>query len=348
VNSIEYHNYETIDVLLSTYEHHSNFLPWIEIGKQYTKFRVWIIPLNDCGINTDYIENKIKHIYNPKGLIIVSVTACSNVTGVITDIDTIYTIIKKYNQTNNIKLFADCATLAPYKKINCSKLNGMFISGHKFIGGTGTPGILIADKNLFSKSKPFIQGGGCIEYANEKTIEYAHSLEEREMAGTPNIVGIIRLNKVFDIFNANYEEIENKETLLTKYVYGKFNEIHKRNSKLNVLFPMCELNKRLPIVSFYIKGVHFNLITAILSDYYGIQVRGGVACCGMLGNYLSKTIKINGWCRITFSWYMTNDEVDYILKSVEEVTNNIEQYKNKYTQDAKTNLFIIVEDSYFE
>lgn len=330
VNSIDYDKYNNVHVFISKYEHHSNYLPWFEKRHERNNFNIWISPLKGCDIDIDFIENKIKELYQPNNLYIISVTGCSNVTGIITDLDKLNNIVKKYNKNNNIKLFADCATLAPYRKINCGILNGMFFSGHKFIGGYGTPGVLIADKNLFNKQKPFIQGGGCIEYANDEIVKYSDKIEDREMAGTPNIIGIIKLGKVFDILNSMYDQMIKREHELTNYVFSKFELIKKNNPNLNVLFPMCGLNHRLPIVSFYIKGIHFNLITAIMSDYFGIQVRGGIACCGILGNHLYKKSKINGWCRITFSWYMSNDEINYILKTIDHIAKHIEEYKEKY------------------
>lgn len=44
--------------------------------------------------------------------------------------------------------------------------------------------------------------------------------------------------------------------------------------------------KRLGIISFYIEGIHFNMVIKLLSDKYGIQLRGGCACAGTYAHFL--------------------------------------------------------------
>ena len=44
--------------------------------------------------------------------------------------------------------------------------------------------------------------------------------------------------------------------------------------------------KRLGIISFYIEGMHFNMVVKLFSDRYGIQLRGGCACAGTYGHFL--------------------------------------------------------------
>jgi len=38
VNSIDFKNYKNINIIISLYEHHSNYLPWIEKSKLYILF----------------------------------------------------------------------------------------------------------------------------------------------------------------------------------------------------------------------------------------------------------------------------------------------------------------------
>ena len=38
----------------------------------------------------------------------------------------------------------------------------MFISPHKFIGGPGTPGVLVARRELFRNRVPSMPGGGTV------------------------------------------------------------------------------------------------------------------------------------------------------------------------------------------
>lgn len=76
----------------------------------------------------------------------------------------------------------------------------MFISGHKFLGGAGTPGVLICKKRLFSQNKtPVVPGGGTVLFVSRNTHTYLDNIEEREEGGTPDILGSIRLGLVFQM-----------------------------------------------------------------------------------------------------------------------------------------------------
>lgn len=44
--------------------------------------------------------------------------------------------------------------------------DAIFFSPHKFVGGPGTPGILIAKKNLFRNKVPHGVGGGTVQYVS--------------------------------------------------------------------------------------------------------------------------------------------------------------------------------------
>ena len=81
---------------------------------------------------------------------------------------------------------------------------------------------------------------------------------------------------------------------------------------------------------FIIREIHFNLIVKLLSDRFGIQVRGGCACAGTYGHFLLEvsydrshqiTEKINhgdlsekpGWVRVSLHPVMTDEEVHYFM-----------------------------------
>jgi len=317
---IDYSKYRRVNVVISISEHYSNYLPWMKIRKENRNVTVWYIPLNDFGqIDLNLLESFLKKSLIPEDLTIISMTACSNVTGIKTNLEKLQSIVSKYNLYKNIKTFIDLACLAPYDVFDGNAFTGFFFSGHKFVGGNGTPGVLIVDKSLVQKDIPFMVGGGTVNLATGKMIEYKENIEERESAGTPNIIGIIKLKKVLEL-NDNYMNIiKRNEDILTKYIHNRLMEMKKVYNKLEVIFLNKSIENRLPIICINISGMHYNEIVKILSDKFGIQTRGGNSCAGLLGNY----INIIGWCRITFSWYMSMDEVNYILNAILHILKNI-------------------------
>jgi selenocysteine lyase/cysteine desulfurase len=84
------------------------------------------------------------------------------------------------------------ACAAPYVHIDMhpaetdAYLDAIYFSPHKFLGGPGTPGILIFNKNIYKNKIPDQPGGGTVIYSNPwKTHEYVTNTEQKEDGGTP-------------------------------------------------------------------------------------------------------------------------------------------------------------------
>ena len=116
------------------------------------------------------------------------------------------------------------------------------------------------------------------------------------------------------------------------------------------------IRDRLGVISFYIEGIHYNLIVRILNNKYGIQTRGGCACAGTYGHFLLEvsyeksteiTEKINlgdlsekpGWVRWSLHPTMKNEEVQLMITALKDIAENIDSYKNDYKYDNRTNIF---------
>ena len=116
------------------------------------------------------------------------------------------------------------------------------------------------------------------------------------------------------------------------------------------------VDDRLGILSFYVEDVHYNLMTTLLNDCFGVQVRGGCSCAGTYGHYLlhvdpmrSKRItdKIDhgdmsekpGWVRLSLHPTMTDDELQYILHAIRHIIKNADTLARDYTYCTETNAF---------
>src|SRR4029078_11606141 len=67
--------------------------------------------------------------------------------------------------------FFDFAAAAPYVSIEMDPpgdplgyKDAVFISPQQFIGGPGTPGVLVARRELFTNRVPSVPGGGTVQY----------------------------------------------------------------------------------------------------------------------------------------------------------------------------------------
>ncbi|XP_033107434.1 cysteine desulfurase SufS-like [Anneissia japonica] len=345
-------------VFVGPYEHHSNILPWKEAGATVHRIR----DTTHGNIDTRHLRSLLKKYSNSSYSLIGCFSAASNVTGVITDTRSITSILHEYGALS----FWDYATAAPYLDIDMNptsnEQNGdfskdaIFLSPHKFVGGPGTPGILIAKRRLFRNSVPTNCGGGTVLYVTRDTHIYLKNPEEREEGGTPAIVESIRAGLVFQLKDAiGTELIEKRENEFVKLAFEKF----KKTPEIVILGSTTA--KRLPIFSFLVrhpqsnKLLHHNFVAVLLNDLYGVQVRSGCACAGpyaqdLLGidEELAKKftyflldsqgrkeihkdsgdiaeemeIMKPGFTRLNLPYFASHEVVKYILDAVVDVAKN--------------------------
>jgi selenocysteine lyase/cysteine desulfurase len=256
--------------------------------------------------------------------------------------------------------FVDFACSAPYDKIDMHpedplcKLDAVFFSPHKFLGGPGSAGILIFDKHLYdSQFSPDQPGGGTVKWTNPwGGYSFYDDVELREDGGTPPFLQTIKAALCIKLKEEMGEQaMLKRDKQIKEYVFGRLKEIHN----LHVLAENIE--DRLPVFSFYIDDLHYNLGVKLMNDRFGIQLRGGCSCAGTYGHYLLHVSKQNsrkitdmieqddlsekpGWIRMSFHPSMKDDEVKYILDSVYELSVNHKEWAAEYDYDPHHNFFI--------
>ena len=330
---------ETI-VLISKAEHHSNHLPW----KHFPVTLIYVPLLPNGLINTEFLERElVKYQRHPN--IIASFSATSNVTGVYQETDRVSQLVHQYGGI----ICWDFAASAPYVEFKLHKsdtsgdyYDAVFISTHKFFGGVETPGILIAGKDLFKNDVPYCPAGGTVRFACPTYQTYSQDIETKETGGTPNIVGSIKAGLVFEFKSWYQSYIDYWDQTMVPYIQSKLIKI----PNLKLINPVSNLH-RLPVFSFMIDSLHYNLIVVLLNDR-GIQSRGGISCCSLLAQDLLKITPSQqkqihdqivsdqgnpanyGWCRVSFHYTMPMSLVDYIIYAITYVANYGEKFKQLY------------------
>lgn len=334
-------------VFITHMEHHSNQTSWLE-----TIADVVIIEPNEEGlINFDHLKELLK-LYENRKLKIGSFSACSNVTGIQNE----YYKLARLMHQNGGFCFVDFAASAPYVNINMhpgdpmDKLDAIFFSPHKFLGGPGTSGVLIFDSKLYQRNVPDHPGGGTVDWTNPwGQHKFISSIEAREDGGTPGFLQAIKTALSINLKNEmGVENIIKREEELLEILFEEFEKIPEIHLLAN------NVKERLGVISFYAEEIHYNLFVKLLNDRYGIQVRGGCSCAGTYGHYLLHvdptrsqriTEKINegdlsekpGWVRLSLHPTMTNDELLYILRAIKEVVENHKEWAEDYDYSNKTN-----------
>jgi len=327
-------------VFISHMEHHSNQTSWLE-----TLADVEIIPCIDAKhIDIEAFKELLEQ-YKDRPLKIASVTACSNVTGLQPDYYQIAELIHQYNGY----CFVDFACSAPYVSIDMhptdkrQQLDAIFLSPHKFLGGPGTSGVLIFNKELYKNKIPDHPGGGTVLWTNPwKEHRYFDDIEMREDGGTPGFIQTIRtalavkLKEQMGVDNILAREHEILEQLLPAL---------QQIDNVDILAE--EFTNRLGVISFNIKDLNYNMGVKLLNDRFGIQTRGGCSCAGTYGHLLMGIDKETshkivqqieqgddsdkpGWIRLSIHPTTSDEEVAYIINAIKDLATHYQDWQKDY------------------
>ncbi|WP_405252683.1 aminotransferase class V-fold PLP-dependent enzyme [Dokdonia sp. Asnod3-C12] len=342
-------------VFISHMEHHSNQTTWLE-----TTAKVVVVPAKEDGLFCiEMFENELLK-YENHPFKIASITACSNVTG----IQTPYHDVARLMHAHGGLCFVDFACSAPYVNIDMhpanpeERLDAVFFSPHKFLGGPGSSGVLIFNKGLYKNVVPDNPGGGTVSWTNPwGEHKYIDNIEEREDGGTPGFLQTIRtalsikLKEEMGVGN-----IINREHELIDIIWKELNEV----PDINIL--ASNHKDRLGVISFYISDLHFNLAVKMLNDRFGVQTRGGCSCAGTYGHYLlnvdqktsnSLTCEIDagnlihkpGWIRMSIHPTLTNEEVLYACSAIKELASNHKEWSEDYRYQTHSNEYLHRDDA---
>jgi selenocysteine lyase/cysteine desulfurase len=350
-------------VFRSHMEHHSNDITWRE-----TIAETAYVDFDSHGrVSLEHLGRQLE-AYADRPLRIGTFSAASNVTGILNDT----TAIARVLHAHGALAFFDYAASGPYVDIDLHPAGGApgghpleagrgpgrpdeaaakdaaFFSVHKFLGGPRTPGLLVANRKLFTNRVPSEPGGGTVLYTSPTEHVYLHDFFRRETGGTPPIVGSIQAGLAFDLKHAiGTARIRRVEEDYLRRALAEWT----RDPHLEILGNLEA--ERLGVVSLIFRSVHHNLASALLNDFFGIQVRGGCMCAGPYGHELlhidqrvSLAIKHQleeghigvkpGWVRICFSPVTGEREFQTLLEGVAFVAKHGRDHYDRYTLDDTT------------
>ncbi|XP_059483305.1 uncharacterized protein LOC132201285 [Neocloeon triangulifer] len=345
-------------VFVGPCEHHSNLLPWREIGAKIIR----IPETKDGFLDLDNLKCQLEAHSQLNQQMIGCFSAASNITGVMADDVATTLLLHQFGAL----AFWDYATAAPYVKIDMNPLlhgagessvnkDAIFFSVHKFVGGVQTPGVLIAKKSLFKNKTPNGCGGGTVFFVSRDDHKYLKDVELREEGGTAAIVESVRAGLAMQLKESvGVQAIMAREEQIVKNVLAHIKTV----PELLLLGPLTHsCNQRLAIFSFMVRHprgtfLHHNFICTILNDVFGIQARGGCACAGpyaqdLLGinedlakkyeDILIEDSRLDrthlrrqeehsnyemlrpGFARISLPYFMSDNEVAFVLEALKMV-----------------------------
>lgn len=345
-------------VIITHMEHHSNQTTWVECLCDLA-----IIQRDSAGLPDLNHLHEILQQNKDRKLIIGSFTACSNVTGIITPCHEMAKIIHEFGGY----CFIDFSASAPYVKIDMhppqknQHLDAIFFSPHKFLGGPGSSGVIVFNKDLYHNAVPDHPGGGTVLWTNPwGEHHFFEDIEIREDGGTPGFLQGIRASLAI-LLKEEMEVkqmLEREHELVTRLMTGL-----AQIPELNI-FEHQQMN-RIGFVSFAMHGVHHNLIVRLLNDRFGIQTRGGCSCAGTYGHFLfnidyEKSKKLTrqidlgdlsakpGWVRVSIHPTMTDAEIDFIVEAIKAISANYQEWAQDYLFNIHTGDFEALTENNFK
>lgn len=326
-------------VFVGPFEHHSNELPWRESIAE-----VVTIPEDADGhVDLARLEAELVR-FADRPLKIGSFSAASNVTGIVSNTCAIADLLHRHGALS----FWDFAAAGPYVDIEMypqcaehplAQKDAVVLSPHKFVGGPGTPGVLVVRRELLHNRVPAVVGGGTVAYVNPTEHRYIDDPVHREEGGTPAIIESIRAGLVFQLKQAvGVDVIRAHEESYWKRAVAAW----AANRAIEVLGNTR--SERLSIVSFVIRRpsgryLHHNFVVAVLSDLFGIQSRGGCSCAGpyghrLLGIDIERSHEFEheithgcegikpGWTRVSFNYFISETVFEYLVAAVDLVATH--------------------------
>ena len=297
---IEAHKKTGNRIITTSIEHPSVY----NVFKKYEKDGFDVVYL---GVdNTGHIDiEQLKQAINDK-TIFVSVMYVNNEIGSVQNITEIGNAIKSIN--SKCAFHVDFVQgFSKYKiDVKKSKIDFLSVSSHKF---NGPKGVGILYKNRDCRIDPMILGGG---------------QQQGFRSGTLNTTGIIGTTVASK--NA-YENLEDSAKMLKELRDYTIDELSKINDKYGIIYFNTNKDDNFAphIVSVSFKGIRAEVMLHALEEK-NIYVSAGSACSSH-DKTTSSTLRSIGLnkdiaestVRLSFGKYNKKEEVDYFIKSVDEI-----------------------------
>lgn len=317
-------------VLTTLMEHHSNMLPWRQLGcpLEYAN-----VVAADGSLDLADLERKIRALSGR--LCLVAVTGASNVTGNLPPLRR----IARLAHDHGAMVAVDATQLVPHRPFKMGApgdpecIDFVAFSAHKMYAPFGN-GVLIGPRWVFEEGAPDAVGGGTVDAVTMDDIHWA-SPPMKEEAGTPNVPGAIALASAIRVLERiGMENVAEHERELTRRALSKLT--HLDGLTLYGHTDPAVARDRLGVIAFNADKLSHGELAAVLGHEWGIGVRNGCFCAqpyvrellgistGEMNDIVQRLTAgdhatVPGMVRASFGLYNTIDEVDRFVEALEKV-----------------------------
>ena len=286
------------DHVIATPLEHNSVLRPLERLKKLDVISYDVCPLSQGG---NVCAEDIKALLR-KNTKLVVVTAASNVTGAMPPLKEIRAALPE-----NVLFLCDGAQGGGHipLKMQSLGLDGLALAGHKGLFAMQGGGALLLSERV--RLKPLLYGGtGSESFSLDMPDFYPDLLE----AGTLSYPAVVSLLEGTRYYVMHEKEISAATLAYTAVFLQGLSKIprSKAYSRPNA----CG------VVSFALDGMQSEEVSALLSERYGIAVRGGLHCAPLAHRALGT--EENGLVRVSFSHFNKKWEIGRLLTALSEIS----------------------------
>jgi len=289
------------EIVISEMEHHSNIVPWQLLCERTGATLRWFRITDDGRLDLSNLDELVNERTR-----LVAYVHMSNILGTVNPTGAIVTRAREVGA----RVLLDCSQSVPHLPVDVADVGADFIAftGHKMLAPTGI-GVLWGRFDLLAEMPPFLGGGSMIETVTMEKTTYMPPPARFE-AGTPPIVQAVGLGAAVDyLSHLGMPAIARHEKELVTYALDALSTV----PGLRLFGPAVPVGRG-GTISFGLDGIHPHDVGQVL-DSLGIQVRVGHHCarptCVRFG--------VPAMTRVSFYLYSTNDEVDALVRGLEQV-----------------------------
>jgi len=292
------------EVVLTTAEHHSNYLPW--------RLRAQTVPVTMAEDGLPRYE-EVERVLSTHTRVL-SLAQVPNTLGVIAPVEMWRDVARR----RALPLLVDASQSSSHLPIDVRALDCDFLvlSGHKLLGPSGI-GVLYGKRERLEQLSLYQAGGGMVRYHGEDRYE-VHDVPQRFEAGTPNIEGAIGLGAAVRwLRDLGMEAVKAHSQDLGRCLVRGLQTI----PGVTVLAGSAPLASRIGLATFVVDlpGFSQESVARLLCDRYQILVSGGYHCAHILHHRL----RVEGTVRISTHVFNGRDDIERALAALREIASGL-------------------------
>ncbi len=292
-------------ILVSTLEHHANFVPWQQAAKRRGAELLLIPAFPDSTLDLEFLDD-LDNDGRSERVKITAVAHISNAFGTINPVRA----ISNWSRKRNIPLVLDAAQSMPHLPVDALATGADFLvfSGHKVYGPMGS-GVVWGRESWLESMPPWQTGGEMISIVKPEKSTW-NELPYKFEAGTPDVAAAVGLAAALDWMTATgIDRLESRAAQLEEYAFARLSDLEGLT-----LYGPDSSDRRRGVFSFNIEGVHSH-DAAQFFNTKGIAVRSGHHCAQPAMRLMS----IPSTIRASLAPYNTTGDIDQLVDAIKEV-----------------------------